>query len=816
MLEFWLHDVRLAGRGLLRARAFTVAAVLTLSVGMVGVTAMFALIQGVLLRPLPMPEPDRIVTVSKELRTPGSAAAARLPFRSAEVALIRDNAMPVFASVAAVGYNEPSQSEVVDEVSEAYITTARVGGDFFDVLGLRPFLGRALNRGDDTAGSEGVLVITHGLWQRRYGGVSDVIGRRLTIDTHRFVIVGVMPPDVEYPRGVEAWMTVEARRTLTANPTFQEATRNELDVIARLRPDVTVAQAAGALAVLASQLAATAPPGAPTTGIVSVVRPITDVVVGDVRYGMLVLFGAVALVLLVASANVANLLLVRGEVRRPELALRTALGATRSRLAGQIISESLVLSILAGIIGFATTWASMRALIAMAPEGLPRMEAIRIDGGVVLFVMVLALLTTILAALVPAFVAGRIDLVSYLQGGGRAVTGRTTRGRGVLVAAQVALAVTVVAAAGLVARSLLRLQATGAELGADRLVLVSLALPQDRYADRARHLRFLEDVVTRLEATPPVAAATPINVTPFSGVGWDVPAVTAEGQDAAQVAANGSLNLEAIQPGYFNTFGVAVRGRTFDARDRDDAPHVAIVSEDVAQRLWPGQDAIGKRLKLGGPNTKDDWRTVVGVASQTRYRELRAPQPTLYVPDTQLIVTAQSLVVRSTATLPQIAEVVREQVRATDPAVRVPRIAPFGELLREPLARPRFYTFVLTVFGVSALLLSAIGLYAVIAASVRQRYAEIGVRLALGATPSDVRRMVVRQGMRLAVTGAGAGLALALVVTQLLRGLLYQVNPLDPVSLLMATLALLGAAAVSCYLPARAAARMDPLVALRE
>ena len=816
MFESWMHDLRLVSRGLLRAKGFTLAAVLTLSVGMAGVTAMFALIQGVLLRPLPMLEPDRIVTVTKELRSPGPAGAARLPFTAAEVAVIRNDATHVFAGVAAVGYNEPTQLEVADEASESYITTARVGGDFFNVLGVRPFLGRALNRGDDTAGSEGVLVISHDLWQRRYGGARDVLGRRVTIGEQRFAIVGVMPPDVEYPRGIEAWMTVEARRTLTSNPTFQEATRNELDAIARLNPGVSVPQAAAALAALAPQLAATAPALAPTMATASVVRPIADVVVGDVRNGMLVLFGAVALVLLVASANVANLLLVRGEVRRPEMALRTALGATRGRLARQIISESLVLSILAGIVGFAVTWVSIRALIAMAPGGLPRIEAIRIDGGVVLFVMALTLLTTILAALVPAFVAGRIDLVSYMQGGGRAVTRGTTRGRGALVAAQVALAVTVVAAAGLVGRSLVRLQATGTEFGADRLVLVSLALPQDRYADRARHHQFLEDVVTRLEATPTIAAATPINVAPFSGVGWDVPTVTAEGQNAAQVAANGSLNLEAIQPGYFNTFGVAVRGRTFDARDRDDTQNVAIVSEEAAQRLWPGQDAVGKRLKLGDLNSKENWRIVVGVAAQTRYRELRAPKPTLYVPDTQLIVTAQSLVVRSTASLPQIAEAVREQVRATDASVRVPRIAPFGELLREPLARPRFYTFVLVVFGVSALLLSAIGLYAVIAASVRQRYAEIGVRLALGATPADVRRMVVRQGMRLAMIGAGAGLALALGVTQFIRGLLYEVNPLDPASLLTATLLLLGAAAVSCYLPARTAARMDPLAALRE
>jgi len=812
MIEAWRQEVRIAWRGLRRAKGFTTAAVLTLAVGMAGVTAMFALIQGVLLRPLPMTEPDRLVKVWKEHRSAGSA---HWPFSSAEVTLIRDSATHVFSGVAAVGWNDPLQSEIVEESSAAYITTARVSGDFFDVLGVRAVLGRTLNRSDDTAGSEAVLVITHGLWQRRYGGAVDVIGRRLTIDDRRFAIVGVMPPDVEFPRGVDAWMTVEARVALTRNPTFQQAARNELDVIARMQPDVTVAQAASALGALAPQLADTAT-GAFATASVSVVRPIVDVMVGDVRTGMVVLFGAVALVLLVASANVANLLLVRGEVRRPELAVRTALGATRLRLARQIVGESLVLSVLGGVVGFAAAWTSLRALVAMAPGGLPRVDAIRIDAGVVLFVMALTLVTSILAALVPAFAAGRLDLVSHMQSGGRAVTRGTKRGRGALVAAQVALAVTVVAAAGLVTRSLLRLQSAGTELGADRLVLVSLALP-DRYAERDRRLQFLEEVVARLHAAPAIAAATPINATPFSGVGWDVPTVTAEGQNAVEVAANGSVNLEAIQPSYFDTFGVTlVRGRPFDVRDRGDAPPVAIVSADAASRLWPGQDPIGKRLKLGDLESKDNWRTVVGVASRTRYRELRAAQPTLYVPDTQLIVTAQTLVVRSTAPLPQVADVVREQVRATDPAVRIPRIAPFGELLRAPLARPRFYAFVLGVFGVSALLLSAIGLYAVIAASVRQRYAEIGVRLALGATPADVRRMVVRQGMGLALIGAGAGLVLVLLVTQFIRSLLYEVNPLDPASLLMATSLLLVAAGVACYLPARTAARMDPLVALRD
>ncbi|HEU4687953.1 MAG TPA: FtsX-like permease family protein, partial [Vicinamibacterales bacterium] len=516
-------------------------------------------------------------------------------------------------------------------------------------------------------------------------------------------------------------------------------------------------------------------------------------------------------------ANVANLLLVRGEIRRPDFAVRTALGASRFRLARQIVCESLVLSVFAGIIGAAATWGSLRALVAIAPGGLPRVDAIRVDGGVVLFVMMLTLLTTVFSALVPAFAAGRVDLVSHVQSGGRAVTRGSKRGRAALVAAQVALAVTVVAAAGLVTRSLLRLQSTGTELGADRLAHVSLAVPPDRSADRERHLQFLEEVVRRLDATPTIASATPINAVPFSGVGWDVPVVTAEGQDAAQAAANGSLNLEAIQPGYFTTFGVRLTlGRPFDERDRGDAPRTAIVSEDVASKLWPGQNPIGKRLKMGGLDSKDDWRTVVGVASRTRYRDLRASQATLYVPDTQLIVTAQSLVVRSTAPLSEVASVVRAQVSAVDPAVRVSRISPFDELLREPLARPRFYTFVLGVFGVSALLLSAIGLYAVIAASVRQRYAEIGIRLAFGASPADVRGMVVREGMLLAGGGAAIGLALALVATQFLRSLLYEVNPLDPVSLLMATLLLLGAAVVASYLPARTAARMDPIAALSD
>ncbi len=807
MIEPWTHDIRLAWRGLRRARSFTVTAVLTLSVGMAGATAMFALIQGVLLRSLPMPDAERLVTVSKQLPASGSV---QWPFRAADVTLLGD-ATRVFARVAAIGYNEPSPSEVLDEASSEQIQTARVSGDFFDVLGARPFIGRALTRADDASGAEPVLVITHALWQRRYGGAADVIGRRLTIEEQRFTIVGVMPPDVGYPRGVEAWMTIDARAAMTRTPAFLEAVRNELDVIARLQPGITVAQATSGLAALSTQFEEASTPGARP-----VVRPLADLIVGDVRKAMLVLFAAVGLVLLIASANVANLLLVRGDVRRPELALRVALGASRHRLVGQIVAESLVLAVTAGAIGLFVAWGSLQALVSLAPEGLPRVDSIRIDLGVVLFVVALAFATTVLVGLIPALAAGRVGVASLLHRSARLAGRGSRRGRRVLVTAQVALAVTVVTATGLVGRSLLRLQSTGTELGADRMVFVSLALPRDRYAARDVRLAFLNDLVVRLEATTTIAAATAINAVPFSGVGWDAPTFTAEGQDATRAAANGPLNLEAIQPGYFATVAVPiVLGRPFAQGDRQDAPAVAIVSEDVAARLWPGEDAIGKRMKMGGPDSKDVWRTVVGVAARTRYRDLRTSQATLYVPAEQLIVTAQALVVQSTAPHARVAEIVREQVRAMDPAVRASRIVPFADLLREPLARPRFYAIVLGMFGTSALLLAAIGLYAVIAASVRQRYAEIGVRLAVGASPADVRRLIVREGLGLAAIGAVLGLVVAALTTQYLQGLLYEVTPVDPAALTIATLLLLGAATIASYVPARTAARMDPLTALR-
>ena len=811
--EEWRDDFRLAARGLVRARGFTGSAVLTLALGISGASVMFALIEGVLLRPLPVREQDRLVLAWKELRATGFA---RYPFRAREIEVLED-ASQVLESVAGVSYYDPSPFVAVENGVANEVNGAAVTGDFFRVMGVEPILGRALNRSDDSSGATNVLVISHRLWQGRYGGALDVIGRRLVVSEQPFTIVGVMPPDVECPNGTLAWMTLHASASTITNQAFREGVLRDVALFARLRQGATLEQARRELLALTPRLEADAPKDAPR-GSTPVVRSYKDVVVGDVRPALLVLFGAVGLVLLIASANVANLVLLRGEARRPELALRAVLGAGPGRLTRQLLAESLLLAAAAGAIGLAVTSWALRALLALVPGGLPRVDAVRVDAGVLLFTASVALVSAALAGLAPALLLARSDLIDHLHSGGRGATGSTMRGgRRPLVVAQIALAVTLVAAAGLLTRSLLRLQAVDMGLAADRLVLLKLELPDAKYADATRHFQLLEELVARLEAAPGVAGATPVNSPPFAGTGgWDAPEFTAEGQDPQRAQVNPSLNLESIHANYFATFQIRlVGGRGFTSGDGPGAPGVAVVSEDVAARTWPGENPIGKRLKLGSFGSSDPWRTVVGVARPTRYRELLAPRPTIYLPAEQFVVGAKMLVLRTSAPLDAVARLAKERVAAVDPELRVTRLAPFAELISGPLARPRFNAFLIGVFGVVALFLTAIGVYAVMGASVRQRYPEIGVRVVLGALPSDVRLIVLGEGLRLTAAGVSIGLAGALGVGRVLRGLLFEVAPLDPVSLLGAPLLLIVASALALYLPARAAARLDPLLVLR-
>ena len=807
MIEQVFDDLRLAWRGLRRARGFTLAATITLAVGIAATTTMFALIEGVLLRPLPVPEQHRLFVAWGQVR---SAEPGHWPFRPGDIEKLEADSRTV-DSLAGVSYNGVGSFVAVDRGVASYLRGTSVTGDFFRVLRVQPLFGRTLLRGDDVSGAEKVLVITHGAWQRRYGGAPDVVGRSIIVNERPFTIVGVMPPDFEYPRGVEAWMTVTANTSLLTHPEF----RVDVDLIGRLRRGVTLEQARGELQTLTAVLEERGPASAPR-GMTVVAHSYDEVVTGDVRAALLMLFAAVTFVLLVASANVANLLLLRAEARRRELAIRAALGGGRRRLMRQLISESVLLAGIAAVAGLVVAWFALDALVALVPEGVPRVESIRIDWAVVLFTIAVTLATAAAAGVAPAILSAGRDLTSHLRGARVTTASGSRRGRRMLVATQVALAVVVVAGAGLLTRSLLRLQALETGMAAERLVFVQLALPEAKYNDRTRHLQFLDRAVAELEAVPDISGATPVNAAPFSGTGgWDA-LFTAEGQSADRAAANPLLNLEAIHPNYFATVGVPiVRGRAFTRADRQGAPEVAIVSEDVAARAWPGEDPVGKRVKFGGGDSPFAWRLVVGVARPTRYRELREPRPTLYLPAEQFIISAQMLVVRSAAPLTRVSSMVRDRLRRVDPDVRVMRVAPFAELLDGPLARPRFNAFLIVVFAVVSLLLAAVGLYAVMAAYVRQRDVDLGIRVALGATARDVRRLVLSEGLGLSAVGAAVGVVVAIAATRLLRGLLFEVQPMDIPSLMGAAILLLAVSALACYLPARRAARVDPIVTLR-
>jgi predicted permease len=802
-------DLRSAARGLLRARGFALTAAATLALGIFGVTLMFAFVRGVLLRPLPVVDQDRLVYAWQELRASGFARHP-FPARALEELERRSRA---FESVAGVSYYyDPSPTPVNGDGAAGAIAAAAVTPGFFRVMGRGPLIGRALGAEDAPSGAPHALVISHALWQVRYGGASDVLGRRLVLGDQPFTIVGVMPPGLECPHGAEAWMSLAAAAATVANPAFREGVERDVVLLARLRPGATVGQARSELVRLAPLIAEDGPADAPR-GLAPVVRSYADSVVGEVRPTLLLLLGAVGLVLLIASANVANLLLLRGESRRGELSLRAVLGASPGRLARLLLLESALIALLACAVSLAAAWLALPAVAALVPSGLPRAGQVRVDTAVLGFAAAVASAAAVLAGLVPAL-AARSDLSPSLRAGPRGA-GRGARRRLALVAGQVALAVTVTGAAGLLTRSLLRLQQVPLGVAAERLAFVELALPRG-YEGGARHFRLLEDLVRELEAAPSVAGATPVNTPPFAATAWDAPEFTAEGQDLERASRNPSLNLEAVHAGYFETLGVELaRGRPFTRGDTAGAPAVAIVSEDVAERTWPGQNPLGRRLKLGGPASSDPWRTVVGVARPTRYRELARARATLYLPAAQFVVGAKLLALRSGAPLEQLARLARERVRQVDPKVAVVKVASFGEWLDAPLARPRWNARLIAAFGLAALLLASIGVYAVLGAAVRQRYPELGVRVALGARPADLRRLVLLDGLRVAAAGAAAGGVGAYAAGRLVQSLLYEVQASDPVALLGAPLLLMGVCALASCLPARRAARLDPLAVLK-
>jgi putative ABC transport system permease protein len=812
MLDALSHDLRTGWREARRARGISVAAILTLTVGIAAATAMFALVDGILLRPLPVRDQQDIVVAWRE---PRGTAGTHVPFTTAEIDTLREHATTLSA-VAGASKTGAREMPVIEANRASSVRITPVTGAFFDVLGTDAWIGRRLRPSDDVAGAAQVLVLSHGVWRRRYGGADSVIGRRLTIGQQPFTIVGVMPPGLEYPRGVEAWTTVTALRTAAPNETFREAIATELDVVARLRDGASALQAAAELDAIAPRL--DPPVVGPAGELRAAVHSLETIIVGDTRATVLALFGAVLLVLLIASVNVANLLLIRGAARRTDLAVRAALGAGVGRLARAQFAESLLLAAAGGLLAAPLAWWMVRAIVTVAPAGLPRIEDVVVEWRALLFAVAVSLVAAAMAGVAPVWGLRRENLAERLGAGARQTSGRgTTYGRRALVTAQIALAVVVVAATALLGQSLLRLQAIDPGLDVERVLLVRLTIPPSISADRSQHVRLLRDLAARLESSRHIAAATPINAAPFGGVGWEVPAFTAAGQDARRAAANPALDLEAVHPNYFETLGVEIlRGRPFTDGDRDGAPLVAIVSEDVATRTWPGQEAIGQRLTMGSANGDTKWLTVVGVARGTRYRDLRARRPVLYVPAEQLIVTAQVLAIRTSAPPADVATIVRAGLAEVNPSVDVLAVTPLADLRAAPLARPRFTAALAALFSLSALLLCALGVFAVMGTSVHQRQGELRMRSVLGATPFQVQRLVLGEGLRLAAAGTAIGLVGATIAARALGNLLYEIEPFDPPSLVAAATLLCVVALLACTWPAWRASRVDALGALRQ
>jgi putative ABC transport system permease protein len=806
-------DIRYAVRTLTRSPGFTAAAVLILAIGLTGTIAMFTLVNGVLLSPLPVRAEEQLVVGWRGLL---DAGARRWPFSVADLDLLRRESR-LLSGVAGVGYNDPWPMLVEDGAESTVVRAARVTGDFFNVLGVDPLVGRSLGIEDDREGAENVLVLTRQLWQTRFGGRPEVVGRRLIVGGLPFTIVGVMPGDVEHPRHVEAWMTVSGMQSTTSSRMARQAMSTELDMVARLRSGVTAAQAGDELRTLAAALDALGPAGAGGRGFVPQLQAYREFVIGDVRTALQILFAAVGLVLSIACANASSLFLVRGDARRTEFAVRAALGAGRGRILRQLLIEGVLLTALAGVLAVGASLVLVPAALAWVPDGLPRVEAVQIDRAVVAFSIGLAGIVAILATALPGMASARQEIVEELRGSGRASEPRGRLAwRRVMVAGQVALAVVALAGVGLVIGTLANLRTEARQLATDQLVMAPLVIPQAKYVDRAKWRELVTALTEAVQADGRVAAATPVNATPFTGTGWDVPIMTAEGQSDAEAKANPPLNLEEIHPGYFRTFEVPViRGRAFTADDRADTPRVAIVSADVAARVWPGENPIGKRVKWGTPTSSAEWLTVVGISAPTRYRDLRTAWPTLYVPALQMLGGADQIAVRTSMPVGQVAELVSARLRLLDPDVQLMPPQPFAALLDEPLSRPRFYSALMTAFGLVGVVLAAIGLYGVIAASVRLRRREIGIRMALGAEARDVRRIVLVDGGWLVGTGVVCGLAASLLVTRTMRGLLYGVHPLDPTALMGAVAGIVVVSAVALAVPLRAAIRVDPADVLR-
>jgi putative ABC transport system permease protein len=811
-----LYGLRMMGKD----PAFTALAILGLALGIGATTAIFSVMNAVILRPLPYRAPDRLVQIEEVIpkATPGP-----IPVSAPDVLDFAEQNRS-FDGVA--GF-EAMQFELTGTGEPSQIRAARVGADLFPLLGVPPLLGRTFSSDEDQPGKR-VMVLSYRLWQSRFGGDPNVLGRTVSLDRQPYTVIGVMPQSFDFPlRGLTSlsgaamlWVPIAFSREELA----QRGDNFNIGVVARLKPGVTLQQAAADAAAIAHRIQDTYP--AEVRGdldLGAIVTPLHERVVGRVKSLMYILLGAVGLILLIACANVANLLLARAVTRQKEIALRAALGAGRARLMRQLISESVLLALAGGTAGLAVAYWGSALLVALAPGDIPRIENVALDTQVLLFTMILSILTGMVFGCAPALAAWRTDLVENLKEGGRTSGGGAVhhRLRAALVVAEVSVALILLVGAGLLLRSFQRVRETEPGFQPERVLTMSVSLPHQSYRQPSQLRSFYRQLLERLRRLPG---------TRWAGMSTDLPMLgswtrifTADGFDPD---ANAPLNLckhSVVYGDYFKTMGVPlISGRYFNDEDRVGSLQVIIVSDSIAKRYFAGRDPIGKRIKWGLPQAPNPWLTIVGVVGDVKQAGLDVvTQPHTYEPYTQgdddLVSFAAGLkiVVRTDGDPIVMNSAVRAQVQELDKQLAVSDVQTMTEVVWKSIAQRRFDTFLMGLFAGAALLLSALGLYGVISYTVSQRVHEIGVRMALGAARRDVVKLVVRQGMTLTLVGVALGLAGAVGLSRFISSMLYDVPVSDPVTYVAVSLTLAGVALIASYIPSRRATKIDPLTALR-
>lgn len=796
-----LQDLRYAVRQLVKSPGFAVIAILTLAFGIGANSAVFSIVNGVLVRPLPHAEPERLVALVGTWGYRGELLQLRERAESFE----RIESYAASGDRSLTGDGEPLRVEV-----------SSVTAGLFSMLGATPELGRTFLANEEWAGQHRVVVLSHAFWQQRYGGDPSVLDEQIRLDGTDYTVVGVMPSGFNFPSAsTQLWLPFGIDR---ADPIDLWAS-SAGSFVARLRPAVTVEQAAAEVRALAPQARELFPWQMPADFAAdATVVPLQERIVGEVKPALLVLMSAVGLVLLIACANVANLLLARATTRRQEMAIRTAIGAGRRRLIRQGLTESMVLAAVAGSVGILLAALGTRLLVAGLPADTPRLEEIAMDGRVLSATLALTFVTGLLFGALPALRASGIRLSSTLRYGGRSDRGAPQRRlSGSLVAGEMALAIVLVVGAMLLIRSFWQLNQVDPGFRTEGLVTATVAPPAFRYEDAAARQVFYQDLLQRLEALPAVQSVAATNRLPFWRTWGGVfriegpPDPRTEGGDwpLANI-------LGMISEGYLATMGIPLlEGRNFTETDRADAPGVVIVSQGLAREFWPDESPIGKRLR--GPEANAEWETIVGVVEDTRSSTLAGEIDTaLYRPLRQSGPGVLSLILSTSMDPATAARTLREVVRSVDPDTPVEHIQSMSQLISSSVAEPRFTMLLLAAFAGVALLLGAIGIYGVLAYTVNERKQEIGIRMALGAGTSEVLRMVVRQGAVLAGIGIVIGLFSAAAGTRVLSSLLYEVSPTDTFTFAVVPALLLAVALVASYLPARRATRVDPMIALRK